>query len=529
MCSDIPYNMTFYPNSLKHQSQREAEEDLKQFDMLVNVKCSEDMKFFLCTLYAPVCTMMDFALPPCRHLCLSAKNGCEALMVKFGYPWPDMFECSQFPENGMCVGENKTTSNSESSKKKLNQKKEKTLPELECPHVMKILSKSRFFLRVANRTVEQCSLPCSDDSIVPVFFEYKIRNQLRFWTGLSAVLSSIASGLTLITFLADLKRFEFPERSILQISLCTMIVSGIYVFGMIHEGGYSCSSSSVSKAPLVTQGMDNFICTLVAVIYYYFSTALYLWWLVLCFSWFLVTTLKWGEAPVRRVFSSYFHVFAWGSPLVLVVFVLVMNGVDGDMFSSVCSVGNLQPMILFNFVVLPQGLALGVGFIFFVIGLISIIRIRSYIKGRNLSKFSPPEDASEKLFRLMTRMTIFGLLFSIPAAFSVFSNFYQSSHLESWLTTWYSTRCLHAQRASFGFTQPRELCPLVAAPPQAVVGALETAEPDPILYFLKHLPFFVVGLACAIWALNGKTFASFRDCCDRQCHRGRSRVPTVDH
>lgn len=35
--------------------------------------------------------------------------------------------------------------------------------------------------------------------------------------------------------------------------------------------------------------------------------------------------------------------------------------------------------------------------------------------------------------------------------------------MNSWLTSWYATRCLHAQRGLFGFTQPREACPIIEA------------------------------------------------------------------
>jgi hypothetical protein len=145
----------------------------------------------------------------------------------------------------------------------------------------------------------------------------------------------------------------------------------------------------------------------------------------------------------------------------------------------------------------------------------------------------------------MTRMTMFVLFFAIASSLSIFAQFYQTIHLEEWLTSWYSTRCLHAKRASFGFTQSRETCPLISStgsslggspglsgsgiPSQILVGNLISSEPSPLLYFSKHLQFFIIGFSCAIWIFNGKTFQSFRDCWDRQCHRGRSRVPTVDH
>ncbi|KIH52233.1 fz domain protein, partial [Ancylostoma duodenale] len=60
--------------------------------------------------YAPVCTQLEKPIQPCRDLCLSAKNGCESLMIKFGFRWPEQLDCGHFPAEGICVGENKTSS-----------------------------------------------------------------------------------------------------------------------------------------------------------------------------------------------------------------------------------------------------------------------------------------------------------------------------------------------------------------------------------------------------------------------------------
>ena len=42
-----------------------------QFFPLVKVQCSKHLHIFLCTVYAPVCTIMEEPLPPCRYLLLS--------------------------------------------------------------------------------------------------------------------------------------------------------------------------------------------------------------------------------------------------------------------------------------------------------------------------------------------------------------------------------------------------------------------------------------------------------------------------
>jgi frizzled protein 1/7 len=114
LCKDILYNETIFPNLLNHQKQEDAGLEVHQFYPLVKVKCSPDLQIFLCSVYAPVCTVLDKPIPPCRSLCLSARSGCEGLMNKFGFQWPESLECSRYPEGGaageLCVGENNTSS-----------------------------------------------------------------------------------------------------------------------------------------------------------------------------------------------------------------------------------------------------------------------------------------------------------------------------------------------------------------------------------------------------------------------------------
>lgn len=105
--------------------------------------------------------------------------------------------------------------------------------------------------------------------------------------------------------------------------------------------------------------MDNIFCSAIAFIHFYFSAAGTIWWLVIGFSWFLVTTLKWGEAPVGQVFGSYFNLLAWGVPGIFAVMILITNVIDGDLFSGLCTVGNLRPDALMRFVAIPQATLIG--------------------------------------------------------------------------------------------------------------------------------------------------------------------------
>ena len=118
MCKGIPYNETIFPNLRGHDTQEEADQAMSGFYPLIKINCSADIQLFLCALYAPVCTMLNYPLPPCRALCLSAKRGCEEVMSQFDYPWPSYFDCNNFPVGGkpdeLCVGNSQHTSFSDS-------------------------------------------------------------------------------------------------------------------------------------------------------------------------------------------------------------------------------------------------------------------------------------------------------------------------------------------------------------------------------------------------------------------------------
>lgn len=55
MCKGIGYNFTRMPNQLHQDTQEEAGLEVHQFWPLVEIKCSEDLRLFLCSMYVPLC------------------------------------------------------------------------------------------------------------------------------------------------------------------------------------------------------------------------------------------------------------------------------------------------------------------------------------------------------------------------------------------------------------------------------------------------------------------------------------------
>ena len=227
LCKDMPYNETIMPNLLNHQKQEDAGPEVHQFSPLVKLKCSPDLKFFLCAMYAPVCTILDKALPPCRSLCESARNGCERLMNNFGFYWPESMECSKFPENGgpvLCVGKN------ESTPTEVPPIEDVKLPAPEfhpswgnipkpfsnnnfmfgardigfvCPVQFKVPHGLGYSLKVGNKVEPNCGAPCDG-----MFFTEQERRFARVWIGTWATLCAASCFFTFLTFLIDTDRFR---------------------------------------------------------------------------------------------------------------------------------------------------------------------------------------------------------------------------------------------------------------------------------------------------------------------------------
>lgn len=101
MCANIGYTHTYMPNILEMETQQEAGLEVHQFWPLVHVNCSEDLRFFLCSIYTPIC-IEDYVgyIPSCRSVCERARIGCEPLLLQGGFQWPEQWRCNRFPIYG---------------------------------------------------------------------------------------------------------------------------------------------------------------------------------------------------------------------------------------------------------------------------------------------------------------------------------------------------------------------------------------------------------------------------------------------
>lgn len=105
LCHGIGYRRMWVPNLLGHDSLREAQQQSAAWLPLVSKLCHRDTKKFLCSLFTPVCLPeLRGPVSPCKSLCEAVRDGCLPVMSAFGFPWPEMFDCSRFPGGSeLCI------------------------------------------------------------------------------------------------------------------------------------------------------------------------------------------------------------------------------------------------------------------------------------------------------------------------------------------------------------------------------------------------------------------------------------------
>lgn len=520
LCKDIQYNETIMPNLLNHVKQDDAGLEVHQFFPLVKVQCSPQLKFFLCTMYVPVCTVLDKAIPPCRSLCNQARTGCEVLMNKFGFQWPESLRCEKFPSAGLCVGENTTegaeptkappisgggtggsggtigpSGGSGSGSGTVDTGGIDNIPVtndlgFQCPAVLKVPKGFDYRLKVGRHVERDCGAPCYS-----MFFDPKQRDFARWWIGIWSCICLASTLFTVLTFMIDMQRFRYPERPIIFLSGCYFMVAMAYLVGFALREKISCNEKfdpsphipNIDKdmmQQVVTQGTKKEGCTILFMMLYFFSMASSIWWVILTLTWFLAAGMKWGHEAIEAN-SQYFHLAAWAVPAIKTIAILAMGQVDGDVLSGVCFTGIFDEDALRGFVLAPLVVYLIIGTSFLLAGFVSLFRIRTIMKSDGTK--------TDKLEKLMVRIGIFSVLYTVPATIVIACYFYEQAFREKWTVTWHATTC-NAYRIP---------CP----PPERVESK---PWPDFNVFMIKYLMTVIVGITSGVWIWTGKTFHSWK-------------------
>lgn len=508
MCRGIGYNYTSMPNELNHDTQEEAGLEVHQFWPLVEIKCSPDLKFFLCSMYTPIC-LPDYTkpLPACKSICERAKTGCAPLMSQYGFSWPERMACERFPNHGdpenLCMDEEnranfgstdvlspsappvslpkptKPPKNIQTAKCKPGKNKKNCvlnndslnrdctcscrppLISVDGSDLLKPSSITGFTMTQDLNIIgiTNCALPCHG-----AFLTNEEKNFATIWLTLWSGLCAASTLATVITFLIDTQRFKYPERPIVFLSACYFLVSlGYLMRSFVGHEEIACDGSVVRYG---TRGPGT--CMTVFIMIYFFGMASSVWWVVLAFTWFLAAGLKWGNEAIAS-YSQYFHLAAWVIPTAQTVWALLSGGVAGDPIAGVCTI---DPDGIQLFILAPLLMYLLLGTTFLLAGFVSLFRIRSVIKRQ-------PGAKADKLEKLMIRIGVFSVLYTVPASAVLACHLYETIFRNEWISS-------------------------LACPCKPRIRPLYS------VLMLKYFMALAVGITSGFWIWSGKTIDSWR-------------------
>eukprot|EP00111_Clytia_hemisphaerica_P006639 TCONS_00019225-protein len=420
-CKDLGYNATLIPNvKAGIDKLDEAARRISEFSPLFQVNCYENFKFFICNMFLPVCHSINgnpTPVYPCRHVCEEARKGCEPLMKKYSFTWPDVLNCeflaSNTKQNALCGS-----------------------PPPSKP---------------TRKTPQTEVVPTAPPAWVKVVEQFPK---------------------------VDHKRFKYPERPIIFLSFCYNLYSIGYLIRVF--GNYEnivCENSPQGQHALI-DGMSSTSCAIVFFLLYFFGMASALWWVVLSVTWFLAAALKWGHEAIEK-YSSLFHAVAWTVPTIQTIIALVTRKVDTDMLAGVCYIGATNSENLLMFVALPLLIYLLIGTLFLIMGFVALIKIRKELQR---------ERNTNKLERLIIRIGIFSVLYSVPASIVVGCFIHEYNRLK------------RTEQVS------QDMLSCLKDP-----NCEKDLKPRTEIFYLRYFMLLVVGVTSGVWIWTSKTFDSWKN------------------
>ena len=159
-----------------------------------------------------------------------------------------------------------------------------------------------------------------------------------------------------------------------------------------------------------------------------------------------------------------------------------------DQLCASCYVGNQSITNLRGFVIGPLFIYLLLGSMFLLAGFVSLFRIRNVIKQQGRTK-------TEKLEKLMIRIGVFSVLYTVPATIVIGCYFYEQLYTQQW--------------------QEARVCPC---------NPNQGQGPDYSALMLRYFMTLVVGITSGFWIWSNKTLDSWRRFYYRICGNAQSHT-----
>ncbi|KAL3320973.1 Frizzled-10 [Cichlidogyrus casuarinus] len=505
ICQDVVYNLTIMPTWLGISSQDEARTFVENYLPLLNSQCSSYLRMFLCSVYFPMCSndhKQPLQIRPCRALCTHVQVQCEAQLQKYKLSWPKDLVCDKLPSSPeLCL-----------------QPKDYTLDDLSNKQIS---PSTRTGVKCTNSEVslmKDANMTCAPYCDADLLYRKSDKRFAQTWILVWSVICLFSASITMLTFLTDKSRFQYPERPVAFLAMCYFAYACAILLRVAigyHKAG--CHSLDQTQSPqsqseavhnakfLIRPGFENAWCTIIALTTNYFTLAANLWWVMLGISWFLSAFLKWSHEGVDSI-SSAFHLVSWSVPAIQAILALILHRIDADELTGLCSVGHTDPISLLYFVIIPQLSCLVVGLLFMLLGFMGVFRIRKDMKAMTLRSSSSRSTGRKRLERLIAKLGVYTVLYGLPSVFLLSHYFYDFYHMNSWFRELQTIGQRHKscmQEDGLVWIKPK-------CQPQT--------GPSPEAGLLRNFTSLVIGITSGMWIwANRKTMRNLKQilCCKK--------------
>ncbi|XP_037075320.1 frizzled-1-like [Pollicipes pollicipes] len=173
--------------------------------------------------------------------------------------------------------------------------------------------------------------------------------------------------------------------------------------------------------------------------------------------------------------------------------VTVTGDVARDVLSGVCYVGVWNMPALRGFVLAPLVVYLALGTVFLLAGFVSLFKIRTIMKHDG--------TRTDKLEKLMIRIGVFSVLYTLPATLVIACLFYEQAFHDLWTLGWQEQHC--GPRSKYA----------IPCPPRAAAGP--RPQPRFAFFLVKYVMLLIVGITSGFWVWSRKTLQTWGRLCGR--------------
>lgn len=459
-CRGLGYNATGMPNLVGNELQQDAEMQYNTFNALIQYGCSSRLKFFLCSVYTPMCTeKVAQPIGPCRSLCEAVKSRCNSVIEEFGFFWPSALNCSKFPvsntQETMCMEGPKDDD-------------EDLWPPEESPKPIPKPNRHYGFCRqykfsdrylFINRT-QRCAHDCDADILFSSYDKAFSTKWIASWS----IVCFVASVATLVGYFrsSQTEPSLLPEKILIILAANYSIYSSAFIIGLLlGRNDTICQIESQYQSPvLIQEGLDKITCTVTFVLSYFFANSCMIWWAILAICIFSLKILHKSPQQIEKM-RSLFHLVAWTLPAIQTTLILVARLPDGDEFSGICYVGSQRTDTLLIFVIMPSALYLLICLLFQSLAAFWSKNSSRHLhenslclKNRTCSNCSfvshathgthgtsmhliasPVHPGQERLESMIAQLSIFAFFYFVTATCVLAANIYEYLQRDTWYSS----------------------------------------------------------------------------------------------